>query len=122
MIRQTWVTKGLMMSSRMEDNLFRKCIYTPRTSYLYLQCIKFRNIYNKLKRISKTKYNTDLFERYKHDIRKTWLILNSLVIHTSNKSTLSDTFRMGNPEFTNPKTIADELCNYFTGVGSKLAK
>ena len=41
---------------------------------------------------------------------------------TSKKSTLLDTFRMDKEELTNPKTITDGLCNYFTEVGLKLAK
>jgi len=78
-IRQPWMSKGLMMSSRMKDMLFRKCTNKSRTCYLYVQFIKYRNIYTKLKKTSKTKYYTDLFEQYKHDFRKTWQILNSLV-------------------------------------------
>ena len=79
-------------------------------------------MYNKLKKTSKAKYYTDLFERYKHDIRKTWQILFSLVMDTSNKNTLSDTFRMENQKLTNLKAIAAGLCNYFTEVGLRLAK
>ena len=54
-IRQLWMTKGLMMSSRMKDRLFRKCINKPKTYYLYVQFIKYRNMYNKLKRQVKRK-------------------------------------------------------------------
>jgi len=79
-------------------------------------------MYNQLKRTIKTKYYTDLFERRKHDIRKTWQIRNSLVRDRSNKSTFPYNFRMDNQKWTYPKTIADELYNYFTEVGSKLAK
>ncbi|KAK2143007.1 hypothetical protein LSH36_887g01014 [Paralvinella palmiformis] len=35
---------------------------------------------------------------------------------TSKKSTLPDTFRMDKEELTNPQTITDGLCNYFTEV------
>ena len=61
-------------------------------------------MYNQLKRTIKTKYYTDLFERRKHDIRKTWQIRNSLVRDRSNKSTFPYNFRMHNQKWTYPKT------------------
>ena len=70
-------------------------------------------MYNKLKKPNKIKYFTDLFERYKRDIRKTWQIINYLARDTSNKCTLPDTFRMDYQELTNSKTKAYEFCNYF---------
>ena len=50
-IRNPWMTKGLVTSSRTSTKQYHKCLKKPRTDPLCIKYIKFRNCYNKLKRM-----------------------------------------------------------------------
>ena len=51
---------------------------------------------NKLNRKSKQHYYKFIFEQYKHDTKKLWQNINTLIGRTENKSTLLQTFKFGN--------------------------
>ena len=76
-IRDPWMSKGLMTSSRTSTKLYHKCMNKLRTDPAYLNYIKYRNVYNTLKRKAKINYYSQLFKDYKFDIR---IILNYLKI------------------------------------------
>jgi hypothetical protein len=67
-IRDPWVTRGLMASSRTLNKLFRTKLGKDKTNLHFIKFIKFRNMYNKLKRLTKQNYYNDLFTKYKHNI------------------------------------------------------
>ena len=47
-IRNPWMTKGLVTSSRTSTKLYHKCMKKTRTDPLHIKYINFRNCYNKL--------------------------------------------------------------------------
>ena len=105
----------------MPDILFRKSIGKSNTSKQHAYLIKYRNIYNKLKNISKqTYYNTEL-NKYKKDVRKTWNILNTLIGRQHNKSGISEMFKIYNKDITDPNTISNHFCKYFSEIGNTYA-
>jgi hypothetical protein len=55
-IREKWMTKGLMKSSRNLNKLYRKCSKKPQTHQSYIHYKTYRNCYNKLKLAAKTIY------------------------------------------------------------------
>ena len=46
-IRNVWMTKGLMKSSLTSNKLYRKCISKPKKHPAHIHYVKYRNIYNK---------------------------------------------------------------------------
>ena len=72
-IRQPWMTSGLLQSINTRHKLLRKSIGKPRNSTTYQSYIKYRNILNSLKRTTKQNYYGNLLTEYtcKYDIRKT---------------------------------------------------
>ena len=120
-IRQPWITKAIIISSKVKDKLYKKCISKPKTDSTYMKYIKYRNMFTKLKRASKNKYYSELFNKYRENAKKTWGILNSIIKHSNNKSTILETFHHDNQNISNPDQIAQHFCKYFTEVGSKLA-
>ena len=88
---------------------------------MYKQYVIYRNMLNKLKRKSKQHYYKDIFEQYRHDTKKLWQNINTLIGRTENKRTILQTFKFGNTTTSNPQIIADEFCDYFTEVGPNLA-
>jgi len=51
-----WLSKGLMKSSCACAKLYSKCINKSKTDITYKSYIKYRNMYNQLKKIAKQTY------------------------------------------------------------------
>ena len=49
-IREPWVTQGLMQSSKTMDKLYKKCLNKPSNHIIHTQFKHHRNLYNSLKR------------------------------------------------------------------------
>ena len=79
----------------------------------------YRNTYNKLKKICKQ--NVHELTLYKSDLTKTWNILKSEIGKTNDKSGIPETFKIGGNLTKDPKTIADNLCQYFAEIGPEFA-
>ncbi len=73
---------------------------------------QYRNIYNNLKRKAKIKFYKETFVKYRHDIHKTWGVINSLIGRTNDKTGISETFKINNIPINDPQTIATEFCNF----------
>ena len=116
-IRQPWMTSGLIKCSRKCDRLYAKFIGKGQNTDSCQNFTRYRNVCNSIKRIAKAKYFTDLLQNYANDIRKTWRVLNSITGRKNDKSTISDTFIVGGKKETNKETIA----NGFANVGRQFA-
>jgi hypothetical protein len=92
-----------------------------KTDPLHIQYIQYRNLYNKTKRQAKTKYYFDLFHKYKHDIKNTWKTLNEVIGRSNSKPPLSDRFCIDDAIVTEPNSIANGFCKYFTEIGENYA-
>ena len=110
-----------MKSSKTRDNLYRKAINKPRTHPAYVKFLKYRNLLNTLKRKAKESYYNNLLDQYKHDIKKTWKILNSITGRLNDKSSVSDVFCIDNTLTQDHKKIADGFCSFFATVGKHYA-
>ena len=80
----------LLKSSQTLDRLYRLKLNKPKTDIKYVNYIKYKNYYNKLKRIAKRQYVKDKLNLYKNDIRKTWKTLNNIIGRMNDKSSISD--------------------------------
>ena len=120
-IKDPWMTRGLMKSSRTSSRLYRKCINKSRTGIKYKNYIKYRNIYNALKRTAKSEYYAQLFQDHKYDIRKTFKVINQIIGKTNNKSSIAQTFKVNDTDITDPQKIAQQFCHFFTNIGPKYA-
>jgi len=120
-IRDPWLTKGLIKSSLKCSKLYKNCVHISKTNNLYKEYIKYRNIYNNLKRLAKQNYYAALFTEYKHDIRKTWKLINSTLGKNNDKSTTNKIFQVNDKEMTNSKEISNNFCDFFTTIGIQYA-
>jgi hypothetical protein len=120
-ITQPWMTPGLLKSSRTLNRLFKKSIGKPKHDPKHIEFVKYRNMYNTLKRITKRTHYADLFHKYQNDIRNTWKVLKSLVGRNNDKSNISDQFKCTDSVTSDPVIIADSFCKYFSNVGNMFA-
>ena len=120
-IRDPWMTRGLLTSSRTCTKLFHKCVRKIRTDETYKNYIRYRNIYNKLKNIAKKNHYFQIFDKFKNDIKNTWKTINSIIGKTNDKTSIPQAFTINGEKTTNSKEIADNFCSYFTNIGPKYA-
>ena len=74
-IRNVWMTKGLMQSSITSNKLYRKYISKPKKHPAHIRYAKYRYIYYKVKQIAKTTYYANQLNTFKNDCKKTWNLL-----------------------------------------------
>ena len=92
-IRDPWVTKGLLQSSKTLDKLFHAKLKHSPTHNSHNKYIQYRNLFNKTKRVCKHTYYTNLLNLYKDDIKNTWKSIRTL-LGKSNDKTTSDTLNL----------------------------
>ena len=120
-IREMWMTPGLIKSSKTKLKLYRKSIGKSKESREHKTFASYRNYYNKLKRITKQNYYSEQLEIYRNDTRQTWKLLKEVIGKTNNKSKISEIFKIDNTTTTNRTKIADGFCKYFSEIGPKTA-
>lgn len=120
-IREDWMTKGLMVSSKTCNKLYRKCICKAKMDPVYKTYTIYRNLFNKLKSKAKKNYYGQLFEDFKNDSKRTWTLLRSMIGKANDKSFVPCAFKYNNVSVTDPKQIANHFCKFFADVGPNYA-
>ena len=59
--------------------------------------------------------------QYKNNTKKLWELINRSIGKTSNKNCVIDKIKIGNVEHVEPVEIANDLCNYYSNIGARLA-
>jgi hypothetical protein len=124
-IREEWMSKGLIKSSITMTKMHKKCVKKSKNDPSYIRYVEYRNEYNQLKRTAKQNHYEQRFNQYKNDIKGTWKLLNSITGHINDKTSVQSVFKCpknDNNLIANSNEIANEFCKYFTNVGPKLAQ
>ena len=79
-IREPWMTHGLLKASRKCEKVFKKSIGKSKDSEVYQRYLDYRNVFNKTKRHSKELYYNNLLSQFGDNICKTWKIVNTIVV------------------------------------------
>ncbi len=120
-IHEPWMTRGLIKSSYTLNELYKKKLGKNKMHIYTIKYIKYRNLFNELKKVAKLSHYSQLLNNYKYDIRKTWGVINNLVGRSNDKSSISETFNISQKVTTDHKEIAEGFCNFFTNVGTEFS-
>ena len=82
---------------------------------------KLKNKLNYLLKTSKRSYDMKL-ENAKGNLRATWKLLNQVINRKTKKPKLPTTFIDNGNEISDPLTIANKFCEFFTNIGPSYAK
>ena len=119
-----WITYGIIKSMKYRDKLHLDLKREKLGSQNYLlkkQNLRvFNNILRKAIREAKRTYFNSQFNRYKHDIKKTWQTI-SEILSPFKKSNVSKIIK-NNKNVENSKEIADAFNEYFVNIGPTLSK
>lgn len=120
-IRDPWITVGILRSSHTRAKLYKSSASKPIDHPSHKAYIRYRNLYNIVKRRAKQQYFAELFEKYKSDIRNTWGTINTIIGRTNDKTNILQSFKIGDRETTDEKVIANNFCDVFTSIGPNYA-
>ena len=117
-IRDPWITKGLMNSIRKQKRLYLRHLHSsdPECTNKY---ISYRNVLKKLLRHSKLNYFNNKCLEYKQNSRKLWQLINQDINKTNRKSQVIESLRVDNLLRYSPMEITKGFCDHFANVGKR---
>ena len=91
------------------------------STFLCVRHRSLRNLYNRLIRISKIAYFSELVETYRGNINQTWRVLKTLgkTLGKSRDKTNCRIFEINGSYTENSAEISKSFCNYFTHIGQQ---
>ena len=113
------MTTGLLIS-RSNKLKLHKIALTDNAPYNWQQYRAYRNIFNKVVKLSKKLHYLNSIERNAKNPKKTLDILKELTTG-KNKSSPIDKIKSNNILLTEPSLIANEFISFFTRVGRSIA-
>ena len=120
-MRNKWMSRGLLTSSRRVTKMRKQASGRDVNDVIVLRYKRYRNLYNRLIRISRQLHYQKLFDYHKGNISGIWRTLNDITRRSNDKSTCI-TLNINNRLTSDKKEISDGFCNYFTSIGNLYGK
>jgi len=114
-----WITKGLFQSIKTKSKLYKAYLHLPSDSN-HKKYKLYNNKLTNLLKISKKLYYDSKLEKARGNLKMTWKLLNG-IMNKNNKSILPSIFNHNGKEISDPDTIANKFCDFFTNIGPSLA-
>ena len=114
-----WILPWLETACARKQAAYHKFIKTPspenKAEYDKLNSFCEKHII-----LAKAKYRKSYFEKYQHDSRKQWQMINNLLNRKSNTTSITKLVDENGKIENNPNSIAESFNNYFSNIASKL--
>ena len=121
-LNSPWITKGLKKSSKTKQKLYIKFLKTKNLEN-EMNYKNYKNLYEKLRKKSKKNYYSDQLKKYQNNSKQLWKIMKEITGKQKEKSnSLPQTIIINGKSLYEEKQIATEFNNFFTSVGTNLAK
>ena len=119
-----WITRGIINAMKTRDQLFKKYINSKNENkeQIHNDYKRHRNIIVELIRLSKKNHYQSYFNDNLNNVKKTWDGIKSLISISNNKSMSPSSLNINNKLNNDPVDIANCFNDYFSTIGSKLAK
>ena len=123
--KSRWISSGLIKSISFRDKLYQKLKSTSADLPLYDQLKHNLSTYNRIlrKAIREAKriYYHTCFEKYKSNMKKTWLTINEIINKSNRNSNVPDHLIINDSKVTDKKIIAEEFNKFFVNIGPQLS-
>ena len=113
---------GLLTSINSKNKLYKKLVQTrvagnvETYNQLKIRFNRFRNFLRQIIKDAKRLYFQSIFEKFKHDIKRTWSTINEK-LQRKKKKTSSNIFYHDGKILKDEIEIANAFNNYFTSIG-----
>jgi hypothetical protein len=116
-----WITQGILHSLKHRDKMYKKLKTLPPNSRKYavlkINLKTYTNITNKTIRQAKFDYFSNMFNKYKHDSKNSWKLINSLISSAKNKRDIVQFFIVNGVKESNEVEIANHFNDFFSSIG-----
>ena len=121
LIRDPWITNGIITSLNKQRKLYQKMIM-EQTTNARERYTTYRNNLKRLIRASKRKYLHEKCTEYKQDSRKLWQLINRIIGKENNKSHVIESIRTSEGTLkTDPYSITNTFNEFFSTIGERYA-
>ena len=108
-----WITKEIIKSSKQKQTLYNKFLKS-RTKEYEANYKAYKSLFKTIRKKSKRTYSSDLFAKYKNDMKNILEIMNEIIGNTKNTV-------INNATVAQKQEIVENLDKFFTNVGPILA-
>ena len=120
LIRDPWITKGIITSLNKQRKLYQNMI-REQTTNAKERYTTYRNNLKRLIRAGKRKYLHDKCTEYKQDSRKLWQLINRIIGKENNKSHVIESIKTSEVLRTDPYSITNTFNELFSTIGERYA-
>ena len=121
LIRNEWITTGLMKCLTKQKKLYKKTLQNCSTKNDHEKYRVYGNNLQKVLRKAKESYYKGKCIDFKKNTSKLWKMINKITNKTRDKATVIEDLKIDNIETYNAKEIATEFAKYFSTVGATYA-
>ena len=122
----SWITQGIIRSIRFRDNLYKKLKSTDVASENFNTYKTNLRTYNRILkqsiRMAKKSFYFARFEKFKMDMKNTWLMIKQILNKQQNTKQFPKYFLIDDISISDHIEIADKFNEYFTMIGPNLAR
>ena len=120
-IRDPWITNGILRSLKRQKRLFREMLLT-KTDVSTFRYRSYRNSLQNIMRNSKRCYLHGKCVEYRNNGKKLWQLINKVIGKETNKLNSIESLRINNLISYDGKAITNTFNDFFASVGPNLAK
>ena len=119
-IRDPWITKGLMNSIKRPKKLYLKQMHSSDLVSTN-KSKTYQDVLKKLLRHSKLTYFNAKCLEYKQNSKKLWQLINQVINKKHKKNQIVESLRVDNLLRYSPKDITRGFCDHFANIGKTYA-
>ncbi len=116
-IREPWMTAGLIKSSSTCDKLYFKLKRLDPNDPRHEEYKKYRNQYNKLKKRARYDFYIKKVNDFRQDSKRLWKILKEITGKSYDKSSLTDQFKIDGNMTNKSHLISNGFCKFYSDLG-----
>jgi hypothetical protein len=122
---EPWITTGILTSLKKRDKMHSKMMKQRNPAAKQaaeLEYKSFKNILNKIIKLSKKTYWNDLLAGHQNDVKTTWKCINQIMGKSKQKFNFPESLHLNNKTFSSPQAIATGFNDFYTNIGPDLAR
>ena len=121
--KKSWMTLGILRSINHRNTMYKKLKQMRSDSENYvIKRSNFNHYRNTLKKTmihAKRFYYKNMFDRFKHDMKKTWSIISETLSRNKQNRSLPETMTINGQDCCNTQVIAEHFNTFFATIGAQ---
>ena len=118
---EPWMTWGIELASRKKLELYKKSISKGGSMVDVEKYRKYRNEFNKLKRMAQKDYYARKVEEFRHKTKDLWKVINNVIGKNKHRGRIISYITINGVKAYSPNVIANEFAQFYSTLGANLA-